>query len=257
MPQGSQPHIYLLRGLRAAEELVPGLTDDLRAAGARPFDTASRLAGRTRLVPDRWPALRGAVPDPPVVRIGAAPPGARPGRRSADRCSGHPTGPGCRAAMAGRSRRRGSGDRRPGGGRVRPEHPDPDLAGRTRRSPARGRAHRRPGGLRDPDVRRRAGSGWPVRHRPAGQPATAGRCRRASGRERSLAGRSRWLRGPASASGRGRVHRVRRPVSRPVRRRLHRRGPAVRRGEHPPAIGEPASPLRADPALAGRTAAAG
>ncbi len=52
VPQGSQPHVYLLRGLRAAEELVPGLTDDLRAAGARPFDTAAAA----------WRAERGWYP---------------------------------------------------------------------------------------------------------------------------------------------------------------------------------------------------
>lgn len=43
VPQGRQPHIYLLRGLRAAEELLPGLLDDLRAAGAVALET-TRLA---------------------------------------------------------------------------------------------------------------------------------------------------------------------------------------------------------------------
>jgi len=43
VPQGRQPHIYLLRGLEAAEELLPGVTDDLRAAGAVELDT-TRLA---------------------------------------------------------------------------------------------------------------------------------------------------------------------------------------------------------------------
>ena len=43
VPQGRQPHIYLLRGLEAAEELLPGVTDDLRTAGAVDLDT-TRLA---------------------------------------------------------------------------------------------------------------------------------------------------------------------------------------------------------------------
>lgn len=43
VPQGRQPHVYLLRGLLAAERLLPGLREDLLAQGAVPFDTA-RLA---------------------------------------------------------------------------------------------------------------------------------------------------------------------------------------------------------------------
>src|SRR6478752_7744014 len=43
VPQGRQPHVYLLRGLQAAQELLPGLLDDLRAAGAVALET-TRLA---------------------------------------------------------------------------------------------------------------------------------------------------------------------------------------------------------------------
>lgn len=43
VPQGRQPHIYLLRGLQAAEDLLPGLQGDLRTAGAIELDT-TRLA---------------------------------------------------------------------------------------------------------------------------------------------------------------------------------------------------------------------
>ena len=43
VPQGAQPHVFLLRGLLAAEELLPGLRLDLQSRGAVPFDTA-RLA---------------------------------------------------------------------------------------------------------------------------------------------------------------------------------------------------------------------
>lgn len=41
VPQGQQPHVFLYRGLLAAEELLPGLRADLLAAGAIPFDTAA------------------------------------------------------------------------------------------------------------------------------------------------------------------------------------------------------------------------
>ncbi|SDO59036.1 2-polyprenyl-6-methoxyphenol hydroxylase [Nakamurella panacisegetis] len=40
VPQGRHPHVFLHRGLQAAEEFFPGLRDDLMAVGARPFDTA-------------------------------------------------------------------------------------------------------------------------------------------------------------------------------------------------------------------------
>ena len=39
VPQGAQPHVFLHRGLRAAEELLPGLRDDLLAAGGIRIDT--------------------------------------------------------------------------------------------------------------------------------------------------------------------------------------------------------------------------
>src|SRR5664279_1534701 len=40
VPQGEQPHVFLLRGLLAAEELLPGLRADLESRGAVPFDSA-------------------------------------------------------------------------------------------------------------------------------------------------------------------------------------------------------------------------
>ncbi len=43
VPQGAQPHIVLLRGLSAAEQLLPGLRLELQSRGAVPFDSA-RLA---------------------------------------------------------------------------------------------------------------------------------------------------------------------------------------------------------------------
>lgn len=43
VPQGEQPHVFLLRGLLAAEDLLPGLRADLESQGAVPFDSA-RLA---------------------------------------------------------------------------------------------------------------------------------------------------------------------------------------------------------------------
>src|SRR4051794_17879326 len=39
VPQGDQPHVFLYRGLLAAEELLPGLDAELVAAGAIPIDT--------------------------------------------------------------------------------------------------------------------------------------------------------------------------------------------------------------------------
>lgn len=39
VPQGRQPHLLLHRGLHAIEQLLPGLADELRAAGAVPVDT--------------------------------------------------------------------------------------------------------------------------------------------------------------------------------------------------------------------------
>jgi 2-polyprenyl-6-methoxyphenol hydroxylase-like FAD-dependent oxidoreductase len=40
VPQGRQPHVFLHRGLLAANELLPGFRDDLLAVGAVPIDTA-------------------------------------------------------------------------------------------------------------------------------------------------------------------------------------------------------------------------
>ncbi|MGB3763062.1 MAG: tryptophan 7-halogenase, partial [Ornithinimicrobium sp.] len=39
VPQGSQPHVYLYRGLLALEELLPGISAELRDAGAVSLDT--------------------------------------------------------------------------------------------------------------------------------------------------------------------------------------------------------------------------
>ena len=41
VPQGRQPHVLLHRGLLAAEELVPGIRQDLLDNGAVPFDTGT------------------------------------------------------------------------------------------------------------------------------------------------------------------------------------------------------------------------
>ena len=56
VPQGRQPHVYLLRGLRAAEELLPGVLDELRAAGAVDLETG-RLA---TLSEQGWLPIRDA-----------------------------------------------------------------------------------------------------------------------------------------------------------------------------------------------------
>lgn len=40
VPQGTQPHVFLQRGLLAAEQLLPGFRHDLLAVGAVAFDTA-------------------------------------------------------------------------------------------------------------------------------------------------------------------------------------------------------------------------
>jgi len=41
VPQGRQPHVLLHRGLLAAEELVPGIRENLLSHGAVPFDTGT------------------------------------------------------------------------------------------------------------------------------------------------------------------------------------------------------------------------
>lgn len=43
VPQSGQAHVLLYRGLLAAEELLPGLRDDLLADGAVPFSTGQLL----------------------------------------------------------------------------------------------------------------------------------------------------------------------------------------------------------------------
>lgn len=50
VPQDEQPHVFLYRGLQAAEQLLPGLHHDLVAAGAVPFHTGNL----PWLSPDGW-----------------------------------------------------------------------------------------------------------------------------------------------------------------------------------------------------------
>jgi 2-polyprenyl-6-methoxyphenol hydroxylase-like FAD-dependent oxidoreductase len=56
VPQGRQPHVFLLRGLQIAEELLPGLGAELRAAGAVEFDS-TRLAWLTE---EGWLTVRSS-----------------------------------------------------------------------------------------------------------------------------------------------------------------------------------------------------
>jgi flavin-dependent dehydrogenase len=58
VPQGRQPHVLLHRGLLAAEELLPGLREELIAAGAARFDSgAMPWLGEYGWLPTRWPGL--------------------------------------------------------------------------------------------------------------------------------------------------------------------------------------------------------
>jgi 2-polyprenyl-6-methoxyphenol hydroxylase-like FAD-dependent oxidoreductase len=59
VPQSGQPHVFLLRGLREAEALVPGLAERLRACGAVPLDTG-RLS---------WLSEWGWLPQGPPIEI--------------------------------------------------------------------------------------------------------------------------------------------------------------------------------------------
>src|SRR5436189_3775963 len=59
VPQGAQPHVILHRGLRAGEELMPGLLEDLRAVGGVSVDTG--------LLP--WLGEYGWLPDQPSYRM--------------------------------------------------------------------------------------------------------------------------------------------------------------------------------------------
>jgi 2-polyprenyl-6-methoxyphenol hydroxylase-like FAD-dependent oxidoreductase len=59
VPQGAQPHVILHRGLRAGEELLPGLLEDLRAVGGVSVDTG--------LLP--WLGEYGWLPDQPSYRM--------------------------------------------------------------------------------------------------------------------------------------------------------------------------------------------
>jgi len=56
VPQGRQPHVYLVRGLQVAEALLPGLGADLRARGAVEFES-TRLAWLTE---DGWLPVRSS-----------------------------------------------------------------------------------------------------------------------------------------------------------------------------------------------------
>ncbi|WP_426593503.1 NAD(P)/FAD-dependent oxidoreductase [Cellulomonas sp. McL0617] len=62
VPQGTQPHVFLHRGLRAVEELLPGVDADLRAAGGVPLDTG-RMA---------WLGEPGWAPQAPQYEIVSA-----------------------------------------------------------------------------------------------------------------------------------------------------------------------------------------
>jgi 2-polyprenyl-6-methoxyphenol hydroxylase-like FAD-dependent oxidoreductase len=59
VPQSGQPHVFLLRGIREAEALLPGLTEALRARGAVPLDTG-RLP---------WLSEWGWLPEGPEIEI--------------------------------------------------------------------------------------------------------------------------------------------------------------------------------------------
>ena len=56
VPQGRQPHVLLHRGLLAAEELLPGLREDLIASGGALFDSgAMPWLGEYGWLPTSWP----------------------------------------------------------------------------------------------------------------------------------------------------------------------------------------------------------
>ena len=56
VPQGRQPHVLLHRGLLAAEELLPGLREDLIASGGAIFDSgAMPWLGEYGWLPTSWP----------------------------------------------------------------------------------------------------------------------------------------------------------------------------------------------------------
>src|SRR4051812_30266038 len=59
VPQGAQPHVFLHRGLRAGEELLPGLRRDLDAAGGIRVDTG-RLP---------WLGEHGWLPEEPSYEV--------------------------------------------------------------------------------------------------------------------------------------------------------------------------------------------
>ena len=94
VPQGRQAHVLLHRGLLSAEELLPGLRDDLVASGAARFDSgAMPWLGEYGWLPTWWPGFElVSVTRPllehlvrqrllcPVSRDGAR---GCPGRRSA------------------------------------------------------------------------------------------------------------------------------------------------------------------------------
>jgi hypothetical protein len=144
VPQGQQPHVFLLRGLLAAEQLLPGLRSDLEAHGAVPFDSGTlgwlaeqgwapvrpsgfEIVSLTRPLFEQ--VVRHRVLDLPAVLL-------------RDTCRGECTSPRwvTREPVADRDRRRrngcgGSGDRR-----IRPRVPAAGLAG--------GQLHHRPANLR-------------------------------------------------------------------------------------------------------------
>ncbi|MDD9206185.1 FAD-binding protein [Georgenia sp. 10Sc9-8] len=74
VPQGRQPHVFLHRGLRAIEELLPGFAEQLAAAGAVALDTGD-LA---------WLGASGWAPP----GRGSSRSSRRPGRCSSSRSGG-------------------------------------------------------------------------------------------------------------------------------------------------------------------------
>ncbi len=153
VPQGRQPHVFLHRGVLAAEELLPGFRDDLLAVGAVPINTAELAwLGEQGWTNPHQQILRGVVRQSTVA--GNHPPsqGSR-APRSADRrrSSGRRAG-NHRVPVDGHDCSRWRVRRRSGDRRIRPELPNSDLA---RKQTDRRGPHdpdRRPRRVRHPQV---------------------------------------------------------------------------------------------------------
>ncbi|MGB7423825.1 MAG: FAD-dependent monooxygenase, partial [Ornithinimicrobium sp.] len=87
VPQGSQPHVYLYRGLLALEELLPGVSAELREAGAVSLDTGELawLAETGWAPPGRREFEILSVTRPLFEQVLRARVGALPGVRIRDR----------------------------------------------------------------------------------------------------------------------------------------------------------------------------